>query len=329
MIPIAEFSTVEVRSTLDGSVQPAWFYAPPEHDAETPLLVLLHTWRGGYDQADVALEALRAAAHRRWAVIQPHLRGPNNSPDACASELAVQDVQDAVAFAASWLPLDTRRLFALGASGGGQMALLLAGRFPTQWTAVSAWAPITDLAAWHQECRSSSLPNVVDYADDLERVCGGPPGTSGPVAVEYRARSPLTYLHRAVDMPVDLNAGIHDGHTGCVPISHALYAFNQLARVGGHAHKAFSADQFDWLRRLRRLPEGLGSEDVDDEHRRLHPVLLRRTAGPVRFTLFDGGHECDAAAAVRWLSRQVKPLPARTEPPKPPGPVAKWQIPIA
>jgi hypothetical protein len=32
-------------------------------------------------------------------------------------------------------------------------------------------------------------------------------------------------------------------------------------------------------------------------------VLLRRVAGPVRLTLFDGGHEQDVEAAFAWFER--------------------------
>ena len=34
---------------------------------------------------------------------------------------------------------------------------------------------------------------------------------------------------------------------------------------------------------------------------RMRGVLLRREAGPVRVTVFGGGHEGGKAAALRWL----------------------------
>ena len=66
----------------------------------------------------------------------------------------MQDVLDAAAYAAR----RTRRsiqaaVYLVGVSGGGHMALLMAGRVPDRWTAVSAWVPVSDLAAWHAECR--------------------------------------------------------------------------------------------------------------------------------------------------------------------------------
>jgi hypothetical protein len=46
-------------------------------------------------------------------------------------------------------------------------------------------------------------------------------------------------------------------------------------------------------------------EPVDEPGRR-NKVLLRRQAGPVRLTVFNGGHEGDMPTAVRWLAEQVK-----------------------
>ena len=46
-----------------------------------------------------------------------------------------------------------------------------------------------------------------------------------------RQRSPLTHLHRAASLPLDIAAGVHDGHKGSVPIRHSLDAFNVIAKA--------------------------------------------------------------------------------------------------
>ena len=113
------------------------------------------------------------------------------------------------------------------------MALVMSHRAPTTWTAVSAWVPITDLAAWHRFSKSGNGK----YAKMLEGCCGGPPGKPA-TDEQYRKRSPLFFLDRAAGLPIDLNAGIYDGHRGSVPIAHTLRAFNVLAEANGHAgHK--------------------------------------------------------------------------------------------
>jgi hypothetical protein len=43
-----------------------------------------------------------------------------------------------------------------------------------------------------------------------------------------------------------------------------------------------------------------------DEPGRKRAVLLRRTAGAVRLTIFDGAHESDFPPALVWLAQQEK-----------------------
>ena len=219
----SQVQRVAFVSSADGSAQPAAFYHSGAPGVK-PLLVALHTWSYDFHQEMSIPYAEWCGAHD-WILIAPSFRGPNNRPEATGSELAVQDVLDAVAYAEAHAPVDPGRVYLVGVSGGGHMALLMAGRVPERWTAVSAWVPITDLAAWHTECRAAGRP----YADDLERACGGAPGVSLVVDAQYRARSPLTYLHPGLRTPLDVNAGILDGHTGSVPISHTLRAFNAVA----------------------------------------------------------------------------------------------------
>ena len=88
--------------------------------------------------------------------------------------------------------------------GGGYMALAMAGRAPELWTAVSTWAPISDLAAWHRERANDPSPTI---ARQILACVGGAPGESASVDARSRARSPVTTLHRATRVPIDLWAG--------------------------------------------------------------------------------------------------------------------------
>ena len=56
---------------------------------------------------------------------------------------------DAIAYARSTTAVDARRIYLIGGSGGGHMALMMAQAAPELWAGVSAWVPISDLAAWH------------------------------------------------------------------------------------------------------------------------------------------------------------------------------------
>lgn len=292
---------VEIPSTKDGTLQPAWFYIPyPPSPTPLPLLVALHTWSADYMQENGFLAECKK---RKWVMIQPNFRGPNNKPEACGSNLAVQDVLDAVEYARKNAPVDERRIYLVGASGGGFMALVMAHRAPHVWAGVSAWVPITDLFAWHRECKATNPPRR--YYIDIEKSCGGPPGAP-KVDAEYRARSPIFHLAAARGVRIDINAGIQDGHTGSVPISHSLRAFNVLAQANGCPDKLISDQDIMMMTRDAKVPDSLNNEKEDEPGRR-HKILFRRIAGPVRVTIFEGGHEIDVPCALNWLAQQAKP----------------------
>lgn len=304
---------VHIRSSMDGRRQAAWFFVPNKarcyklHEQPVPLVVALHSWSSGFGHS-YWKKYMRECAKFGFAMIHPDFRGPNTRPQACASDLAVQDVLNAVEYAKNNARIDPTRVYLVGCSGGGHMALVMAHRAPHVWAAVSAWVPPTDLAAWYRQCENT----VVRYADDLKAVCGGPPGT--PAADrQYRKRSPLFHLAAAKGLPIDINAGIHDSHTkGSTPISHSLRAFNVLAQANGHGDKRLTKEQVEYLVKRKKVPPSL-TDTWEPDIRRRTKILFRRAAGPVRLTLFDGGHEIDFYAAVRWLAQQ----PARTDGKKP------------
>lgn len=297
--------TVMINSSGDGSVQNAVFYCPSQSapgvsGSAVPLLVVLHTWSGNHEQG---LAFVPYAEKRKWIMIAPAFRGRNCRPEACASDLAVRDVLDAVEYARKHACVDDTRIYLVGCSGGGHMSLMMAARAPKLWAGVSAWVPISDLATWHAE----SLIRKNRYAGMIEACCGGPPGTQ--TEAQYRKRSPLFHLAAAKKLPFDINAGIHDGHTGSVPISHSVHAFNVLAEANGCKDRCVGAEAIVFMLRERRAPPSLAAGCEHDPERR-KPILFRRVAGAVRLTLFDGGHEIETSAALDWLSRQRRDQPA-------------------
>jgi acetyl esterase/lipase len=141
---------VAIRSSMDGSMQASYVLWPADVDTTDdprPLVVTLHSWSANVEQRNIALE--RLALERGWLVLAPDFRGVNDRPEACGSPLAQQDILDAVAWMQENYRVDSSRIYLTGSSGGGHMTLLMAGRHPERWSAVSAWVPITDLAAWH------------------------------------------------------------------------------------------------------------------------------------------------------------------------------------
>jgi pimeloyl-ACP methyl ester carboxylesterase len=301
MKAIALKMAVDVTSTKDGSPQKV-VYTQPDSAAKdlpgpaVPLLVFLHTWSGSIEQAP-ALSGL--AKQRGWVMIAPAFRGPNKRPEACASDLASQDILDAVEYAKAHARIDTNRIYLVGGSGGGHMSLVMAARTPDLWAGVSAWVPISDLTAWHAE--SSARKN--NYAKMIEQCCGGKPGPA--TEAQYRHRSPLFHLTAAKGVPLDINTGIHDGHTGSVPVSHSLLAFNVLAAPD----KQVSAADIDFMVREQKIPTALAAETQNDPERQ-KATLFRRASGNARVTVFEGGHDSEPSAALEWLSRQRKGQPA-------------------
>ena len=179
---------IQYRSSTDGSIQPAMFYAPSAGEP-VPLLVTLHTWSGDFRQ-DYHEECAQWCQKKNWAFIHPNFRGPNRRPEATGSELVVQDIVDAVTFATKHAMIDPTRVYLVGTSGGGYTALLMAGRRPELWAGVSAWVPIVDLARWYHENKAMGDK----YWREIAASCGGPPGTSERVDQQYRLRSPITWL---------------------------------------------------------------------------------------------------------------------------------------
>ncbi len=277
-------------SSFDRTLQP---YLLGQGKPRHPLVVHLHSWSANYENS-VGLEVLaRACDSRGWSLLSPDFRGPNDKPVACASPAALRDVIDAVEDASNHVIGPPPRIFLSGGSGGAHMGLSLAHHFPERFSSVSLWNPITDLAAWHAFHKEKDSP----YAAMIEKCCGGPPGTTPAVDEQYRLRSPIHHLSKAVGLPIQINVGIHDGHRGSVPIDHSLAAFNVLARANGQSEKQLSPDAIETLKHSARVPEGLPADPLESSGRSA-PILFSRQAGPVSLVIFDGAHDTDFEGSI-------------------------------
>lgn len=292
----AEVVAIEYRSDADDTQQPALFYQAASAEP-APLVVALHSWSSNYRSGNDGPKYARWCIQKQWHFIHPNFRGPNVRPEATGSDLVIADVLSAVQYAKRQADIDASRIYLLGASGGGYTSLLVAGRAPQPWAAVSAWVPITDLTAWHAQTKAAGR----GYYKQIEASCGGPPGQSPAVDREYRQRSPLTHLTGAGKLPLDINAGINDGHSGSVPISHSLEAFNVLAQPADQ----LADETMKQLVEQRNVPESQKFNEQDDSYGD-KPVLFRRQSDNVRVTIFDGGHEIVVDAAMQWLSQHHK-----------------------
>ena len=279
---------IEVPSTADHTPQPSYLYLPADFSASSapmPLAVKLHTWSFDLEQRDTTVES--EANARGWLLLAPNFRGRNDNPAACGSKLAQQDILDAVAWVRAHYPVDGHRIYLLGRSGGGFLTMMMAARHPATWAAASAWVGISDMRAWYNEHAGD------DYGRMMRACYGGSPGDNENLTAVYGERSPLTYLESASPVPLDLAAGRSDS---VVAFTHSLRAFQALA-PGVVSDAEIAA--------LARSGPGLGAPAPADTASDVlfgRRIFLRRTAGASRVTIFEGGHEWLASAAMAWLS---------------------------
>ncbi|MCP3938607.1 MAG: alpha/beta fold hydrolase [Actinomycetia bacterium] len=290
LVPQAQ--DVRIQSSADGSLQPAmWLPAPAE---DRPLLVVLHSWSSAYHQ-QWSIPYGEWASDNGWAMIAPNFRGVNKTPAATGSDLAVADVVDSIEYAVE-RGADPARVFIVGFSGGGHMALLMAGRHPELFAGVASWVPVYDLPDWY-------VYNEVHapwrhYVSHIQGSCGGAPRPGTAAYENCVHRSPMTHLDaaRAAGVPVYIAGGLRDS---LVPPSHAARAFNQLADPADR----FTSRQVNHFDHLVMPPELIGETDAPSyfgpEDRE---VVISRSSGPVTFVLFNGSHEMFFEPALRWFA---------------------------
>lgn len=289
------YSDVSYFCTADSSMQKA-MHSKAKGNEPRPLVVSLHTWSGDYTQS--CSDCAEFCEKENWHFIFPDFRGPNWTPDALGSDKVVSDIADAVTFAKESGNVDSDRVYLIGGSGGGHAALLLAGRRPDLWAGVSAWCPISDVAEWFRQCDGTRFQG---YADHIVKACGGNPLLEVKVADEAKYRSPLSWLKNATGIPVSIGTGIHDGHTGSVPVSQSFNAFNILAE----SDAAVSAEDIDFIVKNEAVLAHL-MKDCGNLFLGSRPVHFMRQSANVRLTIFEGGHDILNVAGLCWLSAQKR-----------------------
>ncbi len=286
-------------SKLDNSQQPALVCAASGTEVR-PLAVCLHTWSYGLEQP--CEHFLEQCKKRNWHFVFPLFRGPNWNPEACGSDLVVSDLESIVHYMKEHYPVDENQIYLVGGSGGGHASLLMAGRKPELWSAVSSWCPISDLGAWYDQThRKKSSPAQRGYDNHIYEACGGDPLTNTKASEQAKHRSPLTWLKNAKgNVIVDIGTGIHDGHTGSVPISHAILAYNEIAEPQDRIRQ----EDIDYMVETEKIPAHLQFQGEDPAYGP-YKVLLRRTSAMVRLSIFEGGHDILAEPAFGFLENQM------------------------
>lgn len=294
---VPEVQTIGIRSSADGSVQPALFYDSGS-EIRKPLLVALHSWSRDYRQ-EGSIPYGAWCVENDWVFIHPDYRGVFDNPNATNSEFALRDILDAVAYAKKNARVDESRVYLIGFSGGAMTALTMAGRHPEVWTAVSAWVPIFDLPEWYRY-NATNFPGR-HYAKHIISSCGGIPAAGSAAERECSRRSPSAYLKnaRGRKLRIYISHGIQDDYA---PPGNALKSFNQLADPADRINR----EDIEYIDRTRKLPKRLSGRYDDEFYRKAgKPLLFRKTSGNATVSLFKGGHDMLYNVALYWLSGQA------------------------
>ena len=290
---IPEIEKVNITSTMDGKKEPALFYAS-NSERKKPLLVVLHSWSSEYLQ-EVSVPYAIWSKRYDWAFIQPNYRGAFDNPEAMASDMAVQDIIDAVNFAKGSANIDTSRIYLVGSSGGAMTALVAASRRPDIWAGVAAWVPIFDLVDWYKF--TTQYPERY-YLTNVVSACGGVPTPGTPAAEECKRRSPSTQLENAKGVPIFLAHALTDV---LVPVSHSVRAFNVLAQP----EDTISQAQIKHMIFQKELPSDMESDELSPYFSKKDPkVLFTRNSKNLHFVIYDGVHDMAYNPTLLWLSEQ-------------------------
>ena len=275
---------VHIPATGPAPFQKARFFSAA---TPAPLIVDLHYWSAdqrGYSGDDARLDTL--VAERGWNFIRPALAGPNNTPEACCSDGVIAAVNSAIAYAKAHGPVT--EVYIVGGSGGGYTTLCAAMSQKVAARAFYAWAPITDLVAWHAEHAGDK------YGRDVLQ-CTASRGAAINVD-EARRRSPM-YMPLPDTLPnLHIYAGIQDGSgpRGTVPPAHSTRFFNRIA--ASQHQSPISFETVETMVVDRRGPDSSAGALVGDR-----AVHLHRQAGPVDLVIFEGGHEVLARPTVESI----------------------------
>ncbi|MFA0520217.1 alpha/beta hydrolase family protein, partial [Vibrio sp. 10N.222.55.E8] len=230
---------------------------------KAPLIISLHTWVGDYKEfdplSDKALEA-------NWNYIHPDFRGPNWTNDACLSENAISDIDDAISYALEKGNVDLDNIFVVGVSGGGYATLGTYIKTKYKINTFISWVPISDLGLWYKQNRDRGNK----YANDIIS-CTSSNGVFDRKLTDLR--SPLQWELPESQGNIEIYAGIDDGHSGPVPVSHSILFFNKLAAMHDHNNVITTEESILLIDRLLPLPDKINTLDGRD-------ILFEKHAGP-------------------------------------------------
>jgi pimeloyl-ACP methyl ester carboxylesterase len=270
-----------IQSSLDKNIQ-VFYFDKSTAPKLKPLVVELHSWS---NTASSQKDILAEQAHtKNWNYILPNFRGINNHPKACCSEFVIADIDEAIDWALENMDVDKKNIYVVGNSGGGYATMAMYMKSRHNIRAFSAWSSISDLATWYEE----SLERKNKYADEIIR-CTGENGVFDDQ--KARERSPLfwqTPIKKRKNSVLQIYAGIHDGYTGSVPISHSIKFYNKLLIDTDETDDSrfISSDDASTMLKTQNFPVKKPAKKIDNR-----VIIYQKSSKKITLTIFEGTHE--------------------------------------
>lgn len=283
-----EFEIVEIKSSKDSSLQKSYFYKS-KSDEPQPLIVSLHTWSGYYTQKDDLADICK---QRGLNYIHPDFRGANWTVNACCSELALSDIDDAITYAVENSNVNPSKIYVVGVSGGGYATLSTFMKSKHDIRKFSAWASITDLVAWYNESeirQNNYAKNIIDCTASEGRLNNA----------NAKQKSPLywnTPTEKLQSSELTIYAGIYDGIQGSVPITHSINFYNKLLtdmKASDTLNYVSITEKLNLLE--KREPLGEFGNIAGRK------ICLEKKFGNLRLIIFEGDHEMLTEFALNEL----------------------------
>jgi pimeloyl-ACP methyl ester carboxylesterase len=196
----------------DGLSRLAWLVVPrsydPAHDPPIPLVISPHgRGAGGLSNA---LRWGDLPARGGFAVVNPEGQGRRLALYSWGAPGQIEDLArmpGLVERAFPWVRVDRRRIYAIGASMGGQETLLLVARHPRLLAGAAAFDAPTDMALRYRDFlrlrRGLELRRLARFE------IGGPP-RADPEGYEARSPSDLARAIAASGVPLELWWSVRD-----------------------------------------------------------------------------------------------------------------------
>ncbi|WKK67099.1 alpha/beta hydrolase family protein [Lutimonas zeaxanthinifaciens] len=283
-----DFNIVEIKSSKDNTVQKSYFYKSKSSNPK-PLIVSLHAWSGDFSENDRLAEI---SVLKDLNYIHPNFRGPNNEVDACCSELAVTDIDDAITYAINNSNVDNGEIYVIGLSGGGYATFCAFMKSKHRVKKFSAWASISDLVAWYNESKIRNNQFATDILD-----CTG--SENGIDIKRAKERSPLywqTPIEKLKNSKLTIYAGVYDGVKGSVPITHSFNFYNKILSEISVEDTSLYVSNYEKLKLLEKREKIAEFGKIGDRE-----IYLKKEFINLSIIIFEGDHEILPEFAINDL----------------------------